>query len=86
MLIMDLWDFTELVVLMPDIAFIFLQITRIQNPVLYRQYVLCQGKITENRGQQSSTEYKLWHNASRDVVHGINMNGFRGNPSLHRFT
>jgi len=55
-----------------------LQIIRIQNPWLYRQYVVRRDAMQKQQGAVSSAqvERKLWHGTSSETLESINSSGF----------
>ncbi|KAI0211929.1 hypothetical protein LSAT2_003192 [Lamellibrachia satsuma] len=52
------------------------KIERVQNPTLYRHYVLRKGDIKKRRIQPTTIERKLWHGTSVDATGNINNGGF----------
>ena len=53
-----------------------LQITRIQNPTLYQQYVVRKQQMESASQQPNSVERVLWHGTSVDAIKSIDRDGF----------
>ena len=49
---------------------------RIQNPVLYKQYMNRKQDMDAINGTTPSNERRLWHGTSGDCVTNINKSGF----------
>ncbi|KAI0210616.1 hypothetical protein LSAT2_004614, partial [Lamellibrachia satsuma] len=58
-------------------ARVIYNITRIQNPKLYRQYVLRRKQIKKHCDKQAAKECTLWRKTTADAVNDTNANGFR---------
>lgn len=52
-----------------------LQIQRIQNPELYKQYLAKKAQMNK-RNKEMDSEKTLWHGTSSDVIQYINRDGF----------
>ncbi len=53
-----------------------LQVTRIQNPILYRQYMMKQHHMDKVNTQQYGNEKILYHGTSADTQKEIETSGF----------
>ena len=52
------------------------QIERVQNPSLYRQYMLHKEEMKKRSQRPSAIERSLWHGTSAEATQSINVGGF----------
>lgn len=53
-----------------------LQIERIQNPGLYRQYMNCKNEMDRKNGHSPPNERRLWHGTAPTNISNINERNF----------
>ena len=61
----------------PFIIFVCFQISRLQNPTLYSQYVVRKKQMEQSlQGAGVQVERMLWHGTGADTLESISLHGF----------